>query len=112
MASFDDEYALFKLEIEGIDNLSDSKNDPNQEEGSNEMTDNLDTKGSGHEENATEVAPESILVPDIDNELNYLKGEYLSRYTVHLSLCYTFSPTFTLDRLYTTIYKNKLSIWH
>lgn len=75
MASFDDEYALFKLEIEGIDNLSDSKNDPNQEEGSNEMTDNLDTKGSGHEENTTEVAPESILVPDIDNELNYLKGE-------------------------------------
>ncbi|KAI5710529.1 hypothetical protein M8J75_009384 [Diaphorina citri] len=76
MSSFDDEYALFKLEIEGIDTAGESNNDKQSEEqvanvGGN-RTGDLDPN-INNEENVTNEHLE-VVVPDIENELNYLKG--------------------------------------
>jgi hypothetical protein len=86
MSSFDDEYALFKLEIEGIDTAGESNNDKQSEEqvanvGGN-RTGDLDPN-INNEENVTNE-PSEVVVPDIENELNYLKGKYLGTCTVNI----------------------------
>ncbi|KAL1463328.1 hypothetical protein WDU94_015088 [Cyamophila willieti] len=70
MSSFDDEYALFKQEIEGLDS-----NSIETEQQSDQVISNTQDEDSGHP--STSQASEeanSVTVPDIENELNYLKG--------------------------------------
>lgn len=78
MSSFDDEYALFKSEIEELDGGSNVSGTRETEHIETQERIDSESNKSIHEEpnnsENTQVSSESIVLPDIENELSYLKG--------------------------------------